>query len=60
MRLDTHPSDYIHILALLYIRREHNLTSTQLEGIVNNNPSAIRKLIFNLKEVELVNISKEQ
>lgn len=58
MRENTRFSDAIHVMALLSVRRDENLTSTQLAGSVNTNPVVIRRLIGDLKKAGLVNTTQ--
>lgn len=58
MRLNTRLSDAIHTLALLYVRADDNLTSTQIAASVNTNPVVIRQLIANLKQAGLVDTQR--
>jgi len=54
MRLNTRFSDAIHTLSLLYVRKDENLSSTQIAQSVNTNPVLIRQLIGDLKLAGLV------
>lgn len=58
MRENTRFSDAIHVMALLYVRGEENLTSTQLAQSVNTNPVVIRRLVADLKGAGLLNTSQ--